>query len=139
MQMYLFLRDLVQIMKKRQFDLFTTFIGCGLRVYLRILNATVNLNIDGLDRIENNQMVGYWHGDSLPMELILSRIKNIEEINVIVTADKRGDYIEQVIGDYGANAIRLPDGMNMRPFFRKVVEFGKYSKGICNTKIRTGI
>lgn len=130
MQMKLSLKGLVQIMKKRQFNLFARFIVYGLRVYLKILNSTVNFNIDGLEKLKNHQMVGYWHGDSLPMELFLSYTKNIEEINVIVTADRRGDYIEQVISDYGANGIRLPDGMNMRPFFRELIEYGKCSKGI---------
>lgn len=119
-------------MKKRQFNLLTTFIGSALNAYLRVLNTTVNLNINGLDRLKNTQMVGYWHGDSLPMELILGYIKeNLqEEINIIVTADKRGDYIEQVINYYGANAIRLPDGINMRPFFKELIELGENSQGI---------
>ena len=35
-------------------------------------------------------------------------------MNVVVTADKRGDYIEAMLQRYGANALRMGDGMRMR-------------------------
>lgn len=35
-------------------------------------------------------------------------------MDVVVTADKRGDYIEAMLNRYGANALRIGDGMRMR-------------------------
>jgi lysophospholipid acyltransferase (LPLAT)-like uncharacterized protein len=91
----------------------------------------VSINITGIDNIREQQLLGYWHGDSLTMELVLGIItKSIKEVNVIVTADKRGDYIEQIIQAYGAKALRLPDGLKMRPFFKELIEVGTDTKGI---------
>jgi lysophospholipid acyltransferase (LPLAT)-like uncharacterized protein len=47
------------------------------------------------------------------------------KVKVIVTADKRGDTIERMINRYGAEAIRLPDGLKMRPFFKELKEGSK--------------
>lgn len=71
-------------------------------------------------------IVGFWHEDSYTMNLILKewngaagasaclhREKN-PGMQVVVTADKRGDYIEAMLNRYGASALRLGDGMRMR-------------------------
>ncbi len=74
-------------------------------------------------------MVGYWHGDSYCMQLVLQDIAARQAgIKVIVTADKRGDVIERMLNRFGAEAVRLPDGLKMRPFFRELRETGRTSK-----------
>ncbi|MDF2514542.1 MAG: hypothetical protein K0S04_4408 [Herbinix sp.] len=74
-------------------------------------------------------MAGYWHGDSYCMQLVLQKISARQAgIKVIVTADKRGDVIERMLNRFGAEAIRLPDGLKMRPFFRELKETGRTSK-----------
>lgn len=96
-----------------------------------MLKSTVDLNISGIEEIKEQQLLGYWHGDSLTMELVLGFItKDVKEVEVIVTADKRGDYIEQVINAYGAKALRLPDGLQMRPFFKDLMIRGRDTLGI---------
>ena len=71
-------------------------------------------------------MVGYWHTDSCCIQLILQQLSSrVHKIKVIVTADKRGDIIENMINRYGAEAIRLPDGLKMRPFFKELKEESK--------------
>jgi lysophospholipid acyltransferase (LPLAT)-like uncharacterized protein len=70
-------------------------------------------------------MVGYWHGDSCCVQIVLQQLSLKNKINVIVTADKRGDTIERMINRYGAEAIRLPDGLKMRPFFKELKEGSK--------------
>lgn len=118
-------------MKRKQYDRRTRILGTIFKTYVKILEAAVNLNIKGIENIKEQQLLGYWHGDSLTMELVLGYItKSIKEVNVIVTADKRGDYIEQVINAYGAKALRLPDGLKMRPFFKELMQFGADTKGI---------
>ncbi len=71
-------------------------------------------------------MVGYWHTDSCCVQLVLKQLSRREhKIKVIVTADKRGDTIERMINRYGAEALRLPDGLKMRPFFKELKEESK--------------
>lgn len=98
--------------------------------YLRLVSVTGRFNLINGDLIKDNTMVGYWHGDSYCMQLVLAEIGKNNRINVIVTADKRGDIIEGMIKRKGARALRLPDGMNMRPFFRKLKKFAIKEEGI---------
>lgn len=99
--------------------------------YLKLVSVTGRFQLINGELIKDNTMVGYWHGDSYCMQLVLAEIgKNNKRVNVIVTADKRGDIIEDMIKTKGARALRLPDGMNMRPFFRKLKEFAAMEKGI---------
>lgn len=99
--------------------------------YLRVVAATGRLELVNEDRIRKNVMVGYWHGDSYCMQLILQRIaRNQDKINVIVTADKRGDVIEAMLRPSKARALRLPDGLKMRPFLQGLITFVKEEDGI---------
>lgn len=102
------------------------FISYIFRIYLNIVEITGRLVIKNQDLITQNTMVGYWHGDSYCMQLVLKRIrKQLNGINVIVTADKRGDIIEGMLVPFGAKAIRLPDGMKMRRHFARLINFSK--------------
>lgn len=98
-------------------------------MYIKLVGATGRIKINHPDRIRDNIMLGYWHGDSYCMQLVLKEIaKKERRIQVIVTADNRGDAIEQMIKHHGAQAIRLPDGLKMRPFFKQLKE-DSLSKG----------
>lgn len=99
--------------------------------YLKLISLTCKLEIKNEDRIRENTMLGYWHGDSYCMQLVLKHIsKRIHKIDIIVTADRRGDAIEGIISYYGANAIRLPDGLGIRHFMRDLKELSRNSEGI---------
>ncbi len=90
-------------------------------LYIRLVGVSGRVEFRNLDRIRENTLLGYWHGDSYCMQLVLKEIaKEKKRIQVIVTADERGDAIEQMISYYGAEALRLPDGLKMRPFFRSL-------------------
>jgi len=103
-------------------------------IYLRLVKATGELVIENKHLIKENTMVGYWHGDSFCMQMILSEMAASNDgINVIVTADKRGDIIENMINSFGAKAIRLPDGIRMRQHFRELIAFSKEDSGILAT------
>lgn len=100
-------------------------------VYLKFISVTSQFEIRNEDKIRENTMLGYWHGDSYCMQLVLKHIsKRIHNIDVIVTADRRGDAIERIISYYGANAIRLPDGLSIRHFLRDLKEFSRTNEGI---------
>ncbi|MBE5965701.1 MAG: hypothetical protein E7255_01805 [Lachnospiraceae bacterium] len=101
------------------------------RAYLSLVAATGSLAIVHENRIRTNTMLGYWHGDSCCMQLVLRKIaKKQDRLHVIVTADKRGDVIEKMITPYKAKALRLPDGLKMRPFFKELLTFAKTEEGI---------
>jgi lysophospholipid acyltransferase (LPLAT)-like uncharacterized protein len=95
--------------------------GVIFHAYIRMVGATGRIEFHDLNKIKDNMMLGYWHGDSYCMQIVLKEIiKGKKQFQVIVTADKRGDVIEQMISHYGAKAIRLPDGLKMRPFFEQL-------------------
>lgn len=99
--------------------------------YLKLVTITGKLMVENKDLIKENTMVGYWHGDSLCMQLVLKEMsKDYKKIHVIVTSDKRGNVIEGMLAAYGAKAIRLPDGIKMRKYFRKLIKFSKENDGI---------
>lgn len=69
----------------------------------------------------NNSIIGFWHGDSYSMNLAIKKIsKNNISLNVIVTADSRGNYIENVLKKYNVNTLRMPGGIKMKSFFREL-------------------
>ncbi len=99
--------------------------------YLNIVAKTSKVYIIGADQISGNKMVGYWHGDSYPMQLVLKKFKKDKKrISVLVTADARGDFIEGMIEEYGAKAIRVSDGIKMKETFPTVVHEAKKEGGI---------
>lgn len=94
--------------------------------YLKLVAVTGRVNVINEASLKEDTIVGYWHGDSYCMQLVLKEIsKKKKRINVIVTADKRGDVIERIISYYGASALRLPDGLKIRHFLRKLKETSK--------------
>lgn len=100
-------------------------------VYLSLVKASGKLVIENRHLIKENTMVGYWHGDSFCMQMVLSIMADsYDRMNVIVTADKRGDIIENMINTFGAKALRLPDGIKMRQHFRELIAYSKEESGI---------
>lgn len=86
--------------------------------YLNLVDRTSKFNIIGKEKLFDNQLVGYWHSDSYPMQLFLKKIQyDYKSISVIVTADTRGDYIEEMIESFGAKALRVRDGLKMKESF----------------------
>ena len=108
--------------------------------YLALLDRTVRMEFqmfqvdeEGRKQIRTHihpeqytGIVGFWHEDSYAMNLVLkewneaagaSACLHREKdpgMQVVVTADKRGDYIESMLSRCGASALRLGDGMRMR-------------------------
>lgn len=79
--------------------------------YLKLLEKTVVIQWAENSMCGGCQIFGFWHEDSFFMNLVLAELeKQTSPVDVIVTADTRGDYIEQMIKRCGGNALRVPDG-----------------------------
>ena len=79
--------------------------------YLTLLEKTVKINWHEENEYGESQIFGFWHEDSFFMNLVLERLADkTTPVDVIVTADTRGNYIEHMIKRCGGNALRVPDG-----------------------------
>ena len=67
------------------------------------------------------------------MNLLLKKLnryykvkKNQElDVNVVVTDDYRGEYIEYILNSYGANALKIPDDVHKKEFIKELREKSK--------------
>ncbi|MGG5460550.1 hypothetical protein [Clostridium sp. B9] len=102
------------------------------RAYLELVLKTSTVSFENFyeidDEIMDNCILGFWHGDSYSMNLLLKKLnkyykvkkhKDID-VNVVVTADERGEYIEYMLNSYGAHALRMPDGVKMKSFLKEL-------------------
>lgn len=79
--------------------------------YLTLLEKTVKINWHEENEYGESQIFGFWHEDSFFMNLVLERLADkTTPVDVIFTADTRGNYIEHMIKRCGGNALRVPDG-----------------------------
>lgn len=77
-------------------------------LYLKLLEKTVTFTWQHFERLGENQVIGFWHEDSLIMNLILKKIaENGIVVSVLVTGDDRGDYIEYIVEKCGGKAMRM--------------------------------
>lgn len=94
--------------------------------YLKLLKKTMRI-VWAEDQISpGGQIFGFWHEDSFCMNLILGQVSGrTKPVHVIVTADRRGDYIEKMVENCHGHAVRVPDG---RASFAKLKEMQKEFK-----------
>ena len=91
--------------------------------YLSLIDRTVKIVWQEDNRYGDSQIFGFWHEDSFFMNLVLERLSNkTTPVDVIVTADTRGNYIENMIRRCGGNALRVPDGYQAFAALRKIVQ-----------------
>lgn len=98
--------------------------------YIELVAKTSRIKFIGLEEIQPNRMIGFWHEDSYCVQLILRKLKKMgkmqdDKFDVIVTKERRGDYIADMIKKYGASPMRLPDGMEMRSFMKDLKQDSK--------------
>lgn len=80
-------------------------------LYLKILEKTVTIEWQFPERLQTNQVVGFWHEDSFILNLILKKVtEKGEKVSVLVTGDSRGDYIQYTVEKCGGEAIRMGYG-----------------------------
>ncbi|MCH5273841.1 MAG: hypothetical protein J1E35_09225 [Lachnospiraceae bacterium] len=96
------------------------------RFYAALVMRTARIEYDGIEEIAANRMLGFWHEDSYCMQLLLKELhKHNKSVHVIVTAERRGDYISEMVTRYGSIPMRLPDGLQMRSFLNDLKEESK--------------
>lgn len=91
--------------------------------YLKLLEKTVKIFWHEENSYGDNQIYGFWHEDSFFMILVLDQlVHKTTPVDVIVTADVRGNYIEQMVKRSGGRALRVPDGFRAFGVLRKIVQ-----------------
>lgn len=91
--------------------------------YTKILLKTCKFEIENKELFRNGIMFGFWHEDCYSMELVLDELsKSYQHICAVVTASTRGDYIEDTLRHNGGEALRIPDGMEMKTAFKQILE-----------------
>lgn len=79
--------------------------------YLKCLEKTVKLEWLGADCFHGHHVVGFWHEDSFAMNLVLREITGRKkDVEVLVTGDDRGEYIQYIIEKCGGQAVRIGYG-----------------------------
>ena len=90
--------------------------------YLGLLERTITIEWKEMNHYETSQIFGFWHEDSFFMNLVLKKLSaKTGPVDVIVTADTRGDYITAMVEKCGGHALRVPDGYQSFSFLRKLV------------------
>ena len=79
--------------------------------YLVLIDRTVRIEWHEENTYGDSQIFGFWHEDSFFMNLVLENLsRKTTPVDVIVTADARGNYIEHMINKCGGSALRVPYG-----------------------------
>lgn len=105
---------------------------CLFRGYLKLLKRTMRVRWEEDQVGLEGQIFGFWHEDSFCMNLVLEQlVSRVGEINVIVTADRRGDYIQEMVENCGGRAIRAADGRASYHVLKKIqTDFGAQDESI---------
>lgn len=91
--------------------------------YLGWVERTVTIRWDEDNHYGDSQIFGFWHEDSFFMNLVLEKLAHrTTPVDVIVTADTRGNYIEDMVKRCGGNALRVPDGYKAFAALKKIVQ-----------------
>ena len=91
--------------------------------YLDFIERTVKIQWYEENHYGDSQIFGFWHEDSFFMNIVLDKLSaKTTPVDVIVTADTRGNYIENMVQKSGGNALRVPDGFKAFTALKKIVQ-----------------
>ena len=80
-------------------------------IYLKLLEKTVCIEWQQPEMFSGHNIVGFWHEDSFAMNLVLQAVtKECADVSVLVTADERGEYIQNLLERCGGEAVRVGYG-----------------------------
>lgn len=97
--------------------------------YTKVLLKTCKFEMINEEKFHDDIMFGFWHGDCYLMEMLLNQLTGkYQHVCAIVTANSRGDFIENTLRLTGADALRIPDGMEMKTAYKKMLEVVKQPK-----------
>lgn len=95
-------------------------------MYLELVVRTCTIRLVGEEIMIGNKIAGYWHGDSYSSQLLMRYMgRGDKKVTVLVTADRRGDYIERMLARYNGNVLRAHDGFGMREAYRDIIAHAK--------------
>lgn len=97
-------------------------------LYIEIVARTSNISVIGDVNFLSlrNSIIGFWHGESFGLNLLMRKIQDDgRNMKVVVTKDSRGNFIEEMLKKYGIDALRMPDGIRMKSFLRKLKDEGR--------------
>jgi len=90
--------------------------------YLKLLERTITIQWEEDTQYGSSQIFGFWHEDSFFMNLVLKNLADrTTPVDVIVTADTRGEYIEYMIEQSKGHALRVPDGFGAFKELKKIL------------------
>lgn len=99
-----------------------------LKVYLIIVYMTSKVSIKGEENWRRaNNVIGFWHGDSFAMYLLLKKLV-CREGHIFTTVDSRGDYVNNLAINHGLEPVRLPNDLSGGKFAGRIKDVVK-SKG----------
>ncbi|WP_312492476.1 hypothetical protein [Anaerosporobacter sp.] len=105
-------------------------------VYLELVAKTCIIRLDGEEIMIGDKIAGYWHGDSYSCQLLIRHMgRKHNKVTVLVTADRRGDYIERMLASYHGNVLRAHDGFGMKEVYREIIEHAKNEEGTFATSL----
>ncbi len=111
------------LIQKRKAQLRFKLLNACFLAYTKLILKTCRFKIENKELFRNGIMFAFWHEDCYSMELILKELSETwNHICAIVTANTRGDYIEDTLRHNGGEALRIPDGMEMKTAFKKMLE-----------------
>lgn len=91
--------------------------------YIWIVARTSRFDMQTLLMLQEAQMVGYWHGDSMVIMALMNKYKKqLPPVDVVITADWRGDVISYLLERSGGTPFRAKDGAGIRESMLKLRE-----------------
>lgn len=91
--------------------------------YLKLLEKTVTIQWQDDNVYGNSQIFGFWHEDSFFMNLVLKELSGkTAPVDVVVTADARGEYIKYMVERCGGHALRISDGYGSFHALKRLIQ-----------------
>lgn len=90
--------------------------------YLKLLEKTVRLEWLNLENYKGNHVVGFWHEDSLAMNLVLKPLTREEAVSVLVTPDEQGENIRYLLKRCGGDAVKIGFGFCNAGTLKEILE-----------------
>ncbi|WP_286153281.1 hypothetical protein [Sporofaciens musculi] len=90
--------------------------------YLKLLEKTVQIEWEKPENYKGNNVVGFWHEDSLAMNLVLKSLTRDAAVSVLVTPDDQGENIRYLLEQYGGDAVKIGFGFCNAGTLKEILE-----------------
>lgn len=88
--------------------------------YLKLVEKTSKVSINGIELLEKSDVVGFWHEDSFVSHLVLKELAEVQrKATVLVSGKWRGNVIQEMIEHFEGEVFRVSySGQNIEQFKR---------------------